>query len=273
MPASSSGDSGSFCDVKVNGGCSGCIVLAPLDRAERNKWIRLTFKLVKGRGDRGWLTLEWNPTSIVAGDNVHPASLPNAQTGEIALCPSSARDSLGQFFRLGFVSLEELWRQASGSSERLFDRATWERIDDGEVHVVRAQFCAYLPAPDVPEFLKGLAVLYGQTIACGRGVVNLARLQGLEFEKQPYVEPGSSEVTGVTVIKRQGKKPSLSAVFYNKERRLRQTRQRKGLPKLKEATVIENVRLDGTLHSLGVMAVVRRARRCENVDEGGSGCF
>ena len=260
VPSSPSGDSGSSCDVKTNGGCSGCIVLAPLDRAERNKWIRLTFKLVKGRGDRGWLTLEWNPTSIVAGDNVHPASLPNAQTGEIALWPSSAKDSLGQFFRLGFVLLEKLCRQAGGPTERLFDRATRERIDDGEVHVVRAQFCAYLPAPDVPEFLKGLAILYGQTIACGRGVVNLARLQGLEFEK-PHVEPGSSEVTGVTVIKRQGKKPSLSAVFYNKEPRMRQTRQRKGLPELKEATVIENVRLDVTLHSLGVMAVVRRARR------------
>ena len=39
-----------------------------------------------------------------------------------------------------------------------------------------------------------------------------------------------------------------------------QMRQRKGLPNSKAATVDENVRLDITLQSLGVKAVVRQAR-------------
>ena len=153
--------------------------------------------------------------SIVAGDNVHPASLPNAQTGDTSLCPSSARDSLGQFFRLGFVLLEELWRQARGSSERLFDRATWERIDDGEVRVVRASF-AVSPGPRCSEFLKGLAVLFGQTIACGRGRRRPRAAAGPGVREAALRRAGFSEVTGVTVIKRQGKKPSLSAVFFNR---------------------------------------------------------
>ena len=142
----------------------------------------------------------------------------------------------------------------------MFDPSTRELIEEGAAHIVRIQLCGYLPAPNVSEFLKGVGVLYGQTIAAGKGIINLAKLQGLVFDK-PYVDPGTDEVTTVMVIKPQGKKPVISAVFYNKEARLRQMRQRKGLPELKAATATKNVRLDMTLHSLGVIAVVGRARR------------
>jgi hypothetical protein len=60
--------------------------------------------------------------------------------------------------------------------------------------------------------------------------------------------------------KRQGKKPLFSLVFYNKETRLRQMRQRKGLPADETATVLSNVRFDITIHSQGVKALVQAAR-------------
>ncbi len=157
------------------------------------------------------------------------------------------------------MALDGFYQQAMDTKEPLFDQSTWESIQDGAAHIVRTQLCSYLPAPDVPEFLKGLGVLYGQTIAAGKGLVNLAKLQGLVFEK-PYVEAGTGEVTSIMVIKRQGKKPSISTLFYNKDAVLRKMRQRKGLPELKAATVNKNVRLDMTLHSLGVKAVVRQAK-------------
>jgi hypothetical protein len=251
--------SGSFCVAKADGSRDGRIALKPMDPAKRNKRIRLSFKLYKGRGDQGWLTLGWNPTSMIAGDNVHPASVPNAQTGEIVRWPSSATDTLTPFFRLGFVALEGFFQQVTETKEPLFDPATWESIQEGAAHIVRTQLAGYLPAPDVPEFLKGLGVLYGQTIAAGKGITNLAMLQGLVYEK-PYLEDGSGEVTSIMVIKRQGKKPSISTLFYNKDAVLRKMRQRKGLPELKAATVNKNVRLDMTFHSLGVVAVVRQAR-------------
>jgi hypothetical protein len=259
-PSSADIDSGTFCNCKPDGGCVGRIVLAPLDQTMRSKRIGLSFKLVKGRGDQGWLTLAWNPTSIVAGDNVHPASIPDASTGEIAAWPSSSKVSLGQMLRLGFVVLEELAQQATGLNEPLFDDSTWSRIRDGDIHIVRVQFCAYLPSPDVPRFLQGLTGLYGHTIATGQGIINLATLQGLKFER-PYVNPTTNEVTTVLVIKARGKKPAISAGFYNKEARLREMRQRKGLPEPKTATVLQNVRLDITAHSLGVQAIVSQARR------------
>ena len=259
-PGSVDGGSGSLCNLREDGGCDGRIVLAPSNKTTHSKWVTLSFKLAKGQGDQGWLTLAWNPTTIVAGDNVHPASLPNAETGELIRWPSSARDTLTPFLRLGFLLLEGLFQQASGTTKPLFEPSTRDRIRQGAMHVVRSQFCGYLPTPDVPRCLQGLTLLYSQTIASGRGIINLAKLQGLVFD-QPYTAPGSNEVTYFKLVKLQGKKPAISAVFYDKEARLRGMRQRKGLPASKEATVNQNVRLDITLHSLGVKEVVRQARR------------
>ena len=261
LPGSSAGGGGgAYCNLRTDGGCEGRIVLAPLNPGNRSKRISLNFKLVKGRGDQGWLTLSWNATTIIAGDNIHPASLPDPDTGEIVGWPSSSRATVSQFYRLGFFELDSLFQQVTGSRQRLFDPATWARIQEGAMHAVRTQFCAYLPSPNVAESLKGLTVLYGQTIATGKGVINLAKLLDLRFEK-PYVDPQTNQVTAVLIVKTQAKKPSISVSFYDKEARLRQMRQRKGLPNSKAATVDQNVRLDITAHSLGVKAIVRQARR------------
>ena len=91
LPGSSAGgDSRSFCNLRTDGGCEGRIVLAPLPPGNRSLRLTLNFKLVKGQGDQGWLTLSFNSTTIIAGDNVHPASLPDPETGEIVGWPSSS---------------------------------------------------------------------------------------------------------------------------------------------------------------------------------------
>ena len=251
--------SGSFCNSRDDGGCEGRIVLKPMNKSRGSRWISVFFSLVKGQGDRGWFTLTFNPTTIAAGDNIHPACVPNAMTGELVRWPSSARDTVRPLLRLGFLLIEGLFRQVSGK-QPLLEASTWNRIREGTVHVVRTQFCSYLPAVDVARFLQGLTILYAQTIATGKGIVNLAKLQGLDFDK-PFTAPGSNEVTYFRLIKRQGKKPALSVVAYNKEAELRRMRQRKGLPEPKEATVNHNVRLDVTFHSLGVKELNRQARR------------
>ena len=260
LPGSSAGgDSGSFCDLRTNGGCKGRIVLAPLEPDHKSHRITLNFKLVKGQGDQGWLTLSFNSTTIIAGDNVHPASLPDPDTGEIVGWPSSSLAVVGLFFRLGFFVSELLFQQMTGSGQRLFDPATWARIEEGAVHIVSTQNCAYLPSPNVSKDLKGLTVLFGQTIATGMGIINLATLLGLRFDG-PYVDPHTHAVETVLVVKTQGKKPTISVSFYDKDARSRQMRQRSGLSDSKAATVDENVRVDVTLHSLGVKAIVRQAR-------------
>jgi hypothetical protein len=203
--------------------------------------------------------LTFNPTTIAAGDNVHPASMPSGATGELVPWPSSARATVTSFLRFGFLLVEGLFEQVS-RKKPLFEASTWTRIKEGAVHVVRTQFCSYLPTIDVTQCLQGLTLMYGQTIATGKGIVNLAKLQGLHFD-QPYTASGSNEVVYFKLIKLQGKKPAVSIVFYDKEAGLRRMRQRKGLPASKEATVKNNVRLDITFHSLGVKELNRQARR------------
>lgn len=51
---------------------------------------------------------------------------------------------------------------------------TWQAIEEGDVHVIRSQWCAYVPSSDVSTFLQVLAVLFDQTIADGREIVQLA---------------------------------------------------------------------------------------------------
>ena len=207
------------------------------------------------------MTLDCVPTTILAGDNVYPATFADAQTGEIAPLPSSAPRVISHLYRLGFYVLDDLAQQATKTTSKvsLFDAITRAAIERGEPHVVRAQFCAYLPSDNVARFLQLMAIMFGQTIGARRGIINLADHLGLEFSIYP--DPRSHEVAGVMLKKKQGKKPLFSLVFYNKETRLRQMRQRKGLPADETATVLSNVRFDITVHSQGVKALVQAARR------------
>ena len=256
------GPSGAKWARRSDGGCEGHLVLAPRDQPTR--WIRIGFKLAKGREPEGWFTLDYVPTTILAGDNVYPATFADAQTGEIAALPSSAPRVISHLYRFGFYVLEDLLQQATKtkSKECLFDAITRDAIERGEPHVVRAQFCAYLPSDNVARFLQLMAVMFGQTIGARRGIINLATHLGLELNIYP--DPKSHEVAGVMLRKKQGKKPLFSLVFYNKKTRLRQMRQRKGLPADETATVLSNVRYDITVHSQGVKALVQAARAEEN---------
>ena len=252
------GPSGAKWARRSDGGCEGHLVLAPRDQPTR--WIRIGFKLAKGREPEGWFTLDYNPTTILTGDNVYPATFADAQTGEIAPLPSSAPRVLLRLYRLAFYVLDDLLQQATKtkSKECLFDATTRDAIERGEPHVVRAQFSAYLPTNDVARFLQLMAIMFSQTICARRGIINPATHLGLEFNI--YKDAKSHEVTGVMLRKKQGKKPLFSLVFYNKETRLRQMRQRKGLPADETATVLSNVRFDITVHSQGVKALVQAAR-------------
>jgi hypothetical protein len=261
------GPSGTRWLRRSDGGCEGCLVLAPRDRPSR--WIRIGFKLAKGRRPIGWFTLDYVPTTVLAGDNVYPATLADVQTGEIAALPSSAPRVISHLYRLGFYVLDDLLQQATStqSRESLFDAITRDAIERGEPHVVRAQFSAYLPTDNVARFLQLMAVMFGQTIGARTGIINLADHLGLELNIYP--DPKSHEVAGVMLRKKQGNKPLFSLVFYNKETRLRQMRQRKGLPADETATVSSNVRFDVTLHSQGVKALALAARRwLKSIPEG-----
>lgn len=251
------GPSGLEFSQRLDGGCEGAIVLSPDQRS--TNWMRISFKLVRGRGSEAWLTAECNPTTLLAGNNVHPATFADDETGCFDRYPSSAPRAVAGLLRICFRVLDDLIGQVTNSSESVFDVATRRSIEGGDVHVVRAQYCVYLPCRDVPRFLQLMAVMFVQTIGDGGGIVSLADVLGLECKL--YTHPETHQVTGILLIKKQGKNPLFSLVFYDKDVRLRQMRQRSSLPVEQAATVTENVRFDITLHSLGIKEVVRRARK------------
>jgi hypothetical protein len=185
------GPSGTKWVRRSDGGCEGHLVLAP--RNQPTRWIRIGFKLAKGRGPEGWLTLDYVPTTILAGDNVYPATFADVQTGEIAPLPSSAPRVISRLYRLGFYVLDDLVQQTTKMESKvsLFDAITRDAIERGEPHIVRAQFCAYLPSDNVARFLQLMAIMFGQTIGARTGIINLATHLGLEFNI--YLIPGPTK--------------------------------------------------------------------------------
>ena len=203
-----------------------------------------------------WLVADFNPTTILTGNNVLPATVADPETGEFTEIPSSQPSFLITAYRMGFDLLGQLAEQAGLVSGDLISLRTWQAIEDGDVHVARGQWAGYLPA-DVPEFLQLLDVLYNQTIAHKKAIIQLATHLGLEFT--PY--PPTGRLTGVKLVKHQGSKRQYSVSFYDKAVHVAQMRQGRTLTKIEAETVRRHVRVDITVHSAGVLTLVGEARR------------
>jgi hypothetical protein len=100
-------------------------------------------------------------------------------------------------------------------------------------------------------------VLYDQTIADGKGIIQLATHLGLVFTRYPPI----GRLTGVKLQKHQGNKLQYSVSFYDKAVRVAQMRQGRSLTRFEAETVRSHVRLDVTIHSAGVLTLVGAARR------------
>ena len=142
---------------------------------EPTQRVMLRYQLLRAAaGASGWLTCTFSPTTILTGNNVHPATIANPKTGEICAYPSSQPGVMKQVYRLGLDVLEELYQQATSANDPLFHPKTAAAIKAGEFRLIRAQWCAYIPTPDVPKFLQLLGVLVGHTIGRGKGLIQIA---------------------------------------------------------------------------------------------------
>ena len=65
-------------------------------------------------------------------------------------------------------------------------------IERGDFHLVRVQYAATKAVTNVTDFLQVGTVIYGQTIARGRGIINNAKHFGLRFK--PYVDEDSRTI-------------------------------------------------------------------------------
>jgi hypothetical protein len=183
------------CLVTADGGCEAIIVLAPVHQPAQR--VCLQYKINMGISQvigSAELTAEFNPTTILAGNNISPATLADPETGEIRLSPSSDPRLMRTTFRRGFIVLEEMYRQAINSRGSLFGCRSRELIWNGDIHIIRAQWAAYLPTSSVSRFLQLTAILNGQTIAEGNGIIQLATHLGLDYNV--YTDPETHRSPG-----------------------------------------------------------------------------
>jgi hypothetical protein len=236
------------------------LVLSRVDQPAQ--WVHLAYHAYAEQGEiaidgpTSWLVAEFNPTTTLTGNNLLPGTIADPRTGEFDELPSSSPRFLRAAYRLGLSLLADLAQQAGLIRGQLFSRQTLQAVQDGDVHVVRSQWAAYLPA-DVRQFLQLLVVLYDQTIAHRQGIIQLATHLGLTFTRYPPTGP----LTGVLLQKRQGNKLQYSVSFYDKAARVAQMRQGQSLTSVEEAIVHRHVRLDVTIHSAGVLTLIGAARR------------
>jgi hypothetical protein len=236
----------------------------PRARDEPAQRVYLRYEVYPDQGTVGlkepesWLVAEFNPTTILAGNNLLPAILADPDTGEIDELPSSWPNFLITVYRMAFELLGQLAQQAGLITGELFSLRTLRAIKDGDVHVVRSQWAAYLPA-EVPAFLRMLPLLFEHTIPRGQEIIQLATHLGLTFERYP--KETDRPVTGVLLKKREGNKLQYSLEFYNKAVRVAQMRQGRTLTRTEVATIRRHVRFDVTVHSAGVLTLVGEAIR------------
>jgi hypothetical protein len=247
-----------------DGGGYGQVILAWAEQPKM--WVRVDVKLVVAKDGRwAWLTVGHNPTSLIVGNNVHPAAFIDSQTGAADIWPSSSWAAMTRAFRLGFIFLEAM----SGSAP-LFDAAAKVAIDRGDFHLVSVQHAATKTVANVSDFLQGGAVIYGQTIARGRGIIDNAKHLGLRFKPfhPPDQDPDENWLSGFMLQKLHGKKLHVSVSFYDKLVSLREKHQETTLSLTEAQTVDQSVREDITAHSSFVLTIVGAAQeKLANMDE------
>jgi hypothetical protein len=256
-------DGRNFCQWSPTAGGGGIakIVIHPEDEPAQHILLKYTLAVSKennGDARRAWLNVEFSPTSLLTGNNILPVTIEDSTTGGWVDHPSSSLKVMQEIYRLGFNVLEQMAQQINKSTTPLYSKATRKLIRSGRFHLTRSQWCAYLPTADRAKFLQVMAVLYGQTIGAGAGVITLATHLGLKFT---HYTDESNEVTGLMLEKRHGNKSVFSIVPYDKVKRIADVRQGKTLTNVERSTVENNVRLDITSHSEGIVVIAKAAQK------------
>ena len=162
-----------------------------------------------------------------------------------------------QMHRVLFDFLDEVAREVIGSARSIYWPWTQRAIAEENFDVVRAQYCCYLPVEDVALFLQFVTLIFSQRIALGDGVITIAEHLGLCF--RAYTDE-THRVVGVLFEKRYGKNSVFSVTFYDKRKRVALMRQGKTLTEAEADIVVNNVRVDMTLHGPGIIQMIGEAQ-------------
>jgi hypothetical protein len=248
--------------VDEGDGGRGHVILAWVDQPKMRVRVKVQFRVAPDES-RAWLGLEYNPTSLTVGHNVHPTAYVDPQTGEFVIWPSSSWPAMTRTFGLGFDFLE-----AMSEPEPLFDDAARLAIERGDVPLASEQWAATKTVPSIIDFLQVGTVTYAQTKARGETSVDNAKDLGLDFKPYQHEDPNEESLSGITLTKKHGKKVHVLVSYYDKLVRVREMHQESTLSLAEAVTVDQSVRMDITAHPSFNLTMVNAAReKVANMDE------
>ena len=193
-----------------DGGRAGQIVIET--ESEHPEESRLGFKMTRGTGNGGTrLTLTFNPSQLLAGDNVAP-TLSRDDDEWPPEFPTSSHIVSSKLLGLGFDILNELYWMKKKRPLIWYDPG----FNDNDIRLERVDWDALIQTKDPREFLLFLVLLFEPVFTAiddGRPL-RLADL--LKLKTSCGFDPRTGELTRVTFTRLQGKRRKLYSIEFSK---------------------------------------------------------
>jgi hypothetical protein len=241
--------------------CVAQIVFAPADEPEPHISVRCAL-IKNSTHEKRWgeYTFEVqvnDPTALLTGNSVLPATIADRDTGNIPF-PSSARPVNAIMNRLPFEFLATLHQQITGRDDALFDAMTAGAIKRGEFTIVRIRWHCNLSVENGERFFQLLALAFGHTISTPDGIHDLATHLGLRFRIR--TDPESHRVTSVVFEKRRGKNSVYTIEFNHTKKAVVRRLFPGGPPDPETALDLGTVRLAITAHGPAIIDMGEEAQ-------------
>ena len=192
-----------------DGGCAGQIVIET--ESEHPEESRLGFKLTRGTGNGGMrLTLMFNPSQLLAGDDVAP-TLSRVDDESAPEFPSSSQFVTAKLLGLGFDVLNELY-QAKHKRPLIYFIPVF---DDADIRLERLDWDALIRTNNPREFLLFLVLLFEPVFTANDGARPLKLADLLKLKTACGTDPKTGELTRVSFTRLQGKRRKLFSIEFS----------------------------------------------------------
>jgi hypothetical protein len=247
----------SLIDERNDGGCAGQIVFGLVSDPEHK--MKLGIKLSHDAlDDCGRLTLSFNPSQMLAGDDVAP-TLIKGNSPAINF-PSSSKHVASTFLGLGFDLLESL-HMLTREGKPLFEIKGRRGIEDADIRLESIAWEMLLPTKSPRRFLEHLALIFVPPTRQGGKVVRLGELLRVKADFKNEADTG--ELESVTLKKIQGDRRNVFSIEVSRpgSGTKRQVKPTPNASTVERNCVDRHLRLRLTAHPDGIAEIISAAQQ------------
>jgi hypothetical protein len=230
------------------GGCAGQIVIETESDRPQERHIRFKLKTREG-GDGARLTLTFNPSQLLANDDVAPTlSLDDDAPPEF---PASSQSVTAKLLGLGFDILDDLY--VAKHKRRLINFRP--PFTDEDIRLERVSWDASIPASNPRKFLLFLLLLFEPVFTANddRRPLKLANLLSLKMSCSFDLRSG--DLTRVTLTRLQGERRKIFSIEFSELESSAAEEQEE--TDLKIPRRARSLRLRVTAHPTGIVQLIQ----------------